>query len=93
MYHFPPLSADGLDVASIAPRLRKRSRAQTRRALQSALTVPTDDKGETINVHTAAYNGVVDLLVSYITQGGDLEVSLFIVSCISRVVLSGGSLV
>lgn len=36
--------------------------------------MPKDDRGEPIQLHTAAYNGEADLLSSYITQGGDLEV-------------------
>lgn len=54
-------------------RLRKRSRQQSRK-LSSVLTVPKDDKGDIIHLHTAAYNGEAPALSSYILQGGDLEV-------------------
>ena len=59
-------------------RLRKRSRLQSRR-LSSVLTVPKDDKGEIIHLHTAAYNGDAAAVSSYILQGGDLEVRISVI--------------
>lgn len=73
VFETPPFSSHRL--LQINNRLRKRSKQQSRR-LTSVLSVPKDDKGELIHLHTAAYNGETASLSSYISQGGDLEVRI-----------------
>lgn len=50
--------------------------------MAGALTVPTDSKGDPIDVHTAAYSGDVDTVNAYVTQGGDVEVKRGIKVCV-----------
>ncbi|CAB1112496.1 unnamed protein product [Ectocarpus sp. CCAP 1310/34] len=67
-----------MDAGAAARKLRRerlRKRAKQSRKMSSVLAVPKDDRGEVINLHTAAYNGKQDVLKAYISQGGDLEAS------------------
>ncbi|CAM9348260.1 unnamed protein product [Ectocarpus fasciculatus] len=66
-----------MDAGAAARKLRRerlRKRAKQSRKMSSVLSVPKDDRGEIIHLHTAAYNGKQDVLKAYIAQGGDLEI-------------------